>query len=80
LQGLPAIEQEGKVTILFDSTIGDDGLRVLVSRHEDEPASPILSIERHGMKENVFKDGMELRLVGEAIRLAGIQWTASEGL
>jgi len=61
------------VTILFDSTIGADNLRVLVSQHEDEPATPILTIERDGMKEQLFKDATELRLCGEAIRLAGLR-------
>jgi len=61
------------MNILFDSIIGSENLRVLVSVHELEPATPLLTIERGGMSEYAFKDATELRLCGEAIRLAGIR-------
>jgi hypothetical protein len=61
--------------IVFESAIGDpkDGLLIFVQIHPDYPTAPLLTIQRHGINEKCFNSGTELRLVGEAIRLAGLK-------
>ncbi len=48
---------------------GEDGLRVLVSEHQDSPGEYIVSLERAGMKDSVCSLD-ELRFVSGAIAAA----------
>ena len=48
---------------------GEDGLRVMVSEHQDSPGEYIVSLERAGMKDSV-RSLDELRFVSGAIATA----------
>ena len=59
--------------ILFESRIGAQGLSVRVWSHDDDPTAVCLDITRHGVTESRLNDATELRLLGEAIHLAGLR-------
>ena len=59
--------------IVFESEIGDDGLKMFVQIHPDDPRRPILVIQRDGTNERELNSATELRILGEAIRLAGLE-------
>lgn len=54
---------------ILDKTFPADGIRVLVSEHEDSPDEYIISLERGGLSESVCSVE-ELRFVAGAIAAA----------
>jgi hypothetical protein len=56
--------------VLWAATIGDDGLEVALSRVEKGRLQ--LTITRYDMPTKRLNDATELRILGEAIRLAGL--------
>jgi hypothetical protein len=57
----------------FEAEIGDSGLRLKVMEHGDAAGVFVIDVMRHGISETTINDALELQLLGEAIRLAGIQ-------
>lgn len=55
-------------TFLHPKT-GADGIRLLVSEHQDSPGEYIVSLERAGMKDSICSED-ELRFVAGAIGAA----------
>lgn len=58
---------------LFEADIGAEGLHMEVWEHCDGRGKFIISIQRDGLSEMTMNSATELRLAGEALRLAGIR-------
>lgn len=58
---------------LFEANIGTAGLRLLIKEHADAPGEFLIDLQRHGLPESNCQTTTELRLMGEAIRLAAMK-------
>ena len=63
--------------LLWRTTVGDDGLEVALIQGTDNKLH--LSITRHDVMTKTFNDATEVRILGEAIRLAGLAQMQHEG-
>jgi len=66
-----------KNLIFFEAEIGDNGLK-FEARYSANGNGIITFITRHGVDDSFLQDAVELRLLGEAVRVAGLKAVENE--